>query len=95
MVLKVVKKQWVYITKDDWCNMQEEFIKEKVNSLSLVPLTTLNKFRCIGIYKFIPRSSGLRPLFIAKYINICLINTPSVMFSYVLQININTINKTF
>lgn len=70
--------------------MQEEFIKEKENIRSLVPWTTIkNKSRCIGIYEFIPSSSGLRPLFIAKYINICLTNTPSVMFSYVLQKNIN------
>lgn len=55
------------MTKDTWCTMQEEFIKEKKNILHLVPFTKLNRIRYIGTYKFIPSSSGLRALFIAKY----------------------------
>ncbi|XP_036143921.1 telomerase reverse transcriptase isoform X2 [Monomorium pharaonis] len=65
IVLKIHRKQWVYITKDDWCNMQETFIKEKENTLNLVPCTKLNK-KYIGTYKFIPSSSGLRPLYITR-----------------------------
>jgi len=64
--MKVIQKQWVYITKDNWCNMQEEFIKEKENTLRLVPCTKLNKKHIIGTYKFIPSSSGVRALFITK-----------------------------
>lgn len=66
VVLTVVKKQWVYITKDNWCNMQEEFIKEKENTFSLVPFTHLNRKRNIGTYKFTLSTSGLRALFISK-----------------------------
>lgn len=65
VVLNVIKKQWVYITKDNWCNMQKEFIKEKEKALHLIPYIQLNK-RCIGTYKFILSSSGLRALFITK-----------------------------
>ncbi|XP_024868448.1 telomerase reverse transcriptase-like [Temnothorax curvispinosus] len=67
VVLKEIHNQWVYITKDNWCKMQEEFIREKENTLGLVPDTTLNKTHNIGTYKFIPGSSGLRALFITKY----------------------------
>jgi len=66
VVLKICKKQWVYITKDNWCNMQEEFIKQKENTLCLVPYTKLHKKRNIGIYKFIPGASGLRAVFLAR-----------------------------
>ncbi|XP_025271024.1 telomerase reverse transcriptase-like isoform X2 [Camponotus floridanus] len=52
--------------------MQEEFIKEKVSSCGLVPWTRMQidekKFNIpIGTYKFLPSSSGLRALLIAKY----------------------------
>ncbi|XP_071560903.1 telomerase reverse transcriptase-like [Temnothorax nylanderi] len=67
VVLKAIQKQWVYITKDNWCKMQEEFIREKENTLGLVPETRLNKRHNIGTYNFIPGSSGLRALFITKY----------------------------
>ncbi|XP_072764366.1 telomerase reverse transcriptase-like [Anoplolepis gracilipes] len=72
VVLISIKSQWVYITKDDWCKMQEEFIKEKINTCGLVPWTPVKidelKFNIpIGTYKFIPSSSGVRPLLIAKY----------------------------
>lgn len=88
VVLISVKNQWVYITKDDWCKMQEEFIKEKVNSCVLVPWTPVQadelKFNIpIGRYKFIPSSSGLRALLIAKYI----------YFLFMLEINMYIINK--
>jgi hypothetical protein len=73
VVLKKLKKQWVYITKDNWCNMLEEFIKEKENTRNLVPYTKLNNNYNIGRYKFVPSSSGLRALFIIKYINVYLI----------------------
>jgi len=46
--------------------MQEEFIKQKENTLCLVPYTKLNKKRNIGIYKFIPGASGLRAVFLAR-----------------------------
>ncbi|XP_011172878.1 telomerase reverse transcriptase isoform X2 [Solenopsis invicta] len=65
VVLNHLKKQWVYITKDNWCNMQEEFIKEKKDTNNLVPYAKLNN-TYIGIYKFLPSSSGLRALFITK-----------------------------
>jgi hypothetical protein len=70
IVLISLKKQWVYITKDDWCRMQEEFIKEKETTGALIPWTsTLNESNIsVGIYKFIPSSSGLRALFLIKYI---------------------------
>lgn len=72
VVLTSVKNQWVYIAKDDWCRMQEEFIKEKISSCGLVPWTRMQidegTFNIpIGTYKFIPSSSGLRALLIAKY----------------------------
>ncbi|XP_011864763.1 PREDICTED: telomerase reverse transcriptase-like [Vollenhovia emeryi] len=68
VVLKVIQKKWVYITKDNWCNMQEEFIREKENTLSLVPYTGLpSTMRNFGTYKFIPSSSGVRALFLARY----------------------------
>ena len=86
-----IRKQWVYITKDDWCNMQNEYIKEKEKSGSLVPYMTSNKKRITGTYKFIPGSSGLRPLYMTKYIKFCL--TFLQCCSLILQININ--NKVF
>jgi len=47
--------------------MQEEFIKQKENTLCLVPYTKkLNKKRNIGTYKFIPGASGLRAVFLAR-----------------------------
>ncbi|XP_020293911.1 telomerase reverse transcriptase-like isoform X2 [Pseudomyrmex gracilis] len=71
IVVTSVKGQWVYIAKDDWCRMQEEFIKEKENTRCLVPWTPTSVKSTwklpIGVYKFIPSSSGLRALFIAKY----------------------------
>ncbi|XP_012061621.1 PREDICTED: uncharacterized protein LOC105624880 [Atta cephalotes] len=66
VVLIAIRKQWVYITKDDWCNMQNEYIKEKEKSGSLVPYMTSNKKRITGTYKFIPGSSGLRPLYMTN-----------------------------
>lgn len=86
VVLISVQKQWVYIVKDDWCKMQKEFIKEKISLCGLVPWTPIqtNKFNIpIGTYKFIPSSSGLRALLIAKYI----------YFLFMLQINMYIINK--
>ncbi|XP_018050993.1 PREDICTED: telomerase reverse transcriptase-like isoform X1 [Atta colombica] len=68
VVLIAIRKQWVYITKDDWCNMQNEYIKEKEKSGSLVPYMTSNKKRITGTYKFIPGSSGLRPLYMTKFL---------------------------
>ncbi|RLU21571.1 hypothetical protein DMN91_005944 [Ooceraea biroi] len=75
VVLIPLKGQWVYITKDDWCRMQEEFIKEKESSGALEPwtptsptsLAKLPSFIPIGSYKFIPGSSGVRAVFLAKY----------------------------
>ncbi|CAL1681886.1 unnamed protein product [Lasius platythorax] len=72
VVLISVKSQWVYIAKDDWCKMQEEFIKEKIRTHGLVPRTPVkvdeSKFNIpIGTYKFIPSSSSLRALLLAKY----------------------------
>lgn len=71
VVLSSVKGQWVYIAKDDWCNMQKEFIKEKEETHCLVPWTPKSvkpKWDLpVGVYKFIPSSSGLRALFITKY----------------------------
>jgi len=46
--------------------MLEEFIKQKENTLCLVPFTQLNKKRTIGKYKFIPSASGLRAVFLAR-----------------------------
>ncbi|XP_029169777.1 telomerase reverse transcriptase-like [Nylanderia fulva] len=76
VVLHSVKKQWIYFVKDDWCKMQEEFIKEKISTGGLVPWiprakkveTRKSTFNIpIGTYKFIPSSSGLRALLVAKY----------------------------
>ncbi|XP_011687788.1 PREDICTED: uncharacterized protein LOC105449984 isoform X2 [Wasmannia auropunctata] len=69
VVLKVSKRQWIYITKDNWINMQEEFVNKKLNICEpcLVPFTELNKKYITGIYKFIPSSSGVRAIFLAKY----------------------------
>ncbi|XP_018339322.1 PREDICTED: telomerase reverse transcriptase-like isoform X2 [Trachymyrmex septentrionalis] len=68
VVLIAIRKKWVYIIKDDWCNMQNEYIKEKEKSGSLVPYMTSNKKRITGTYKFIPSSSGLRPLYLTKFL---------------------------
>lgn len=73
VVLISVKSQWVYIAKDDWCKMQEEFIKEKIRTCGLVPRTPVKVDESIfnipiGTYKFIPSSSSLRALLLAKYI---------------------------
>ncbi|XP_018308700.1 telomerase reverse transcriptase [Mycetomoellerius zeteki] len=67
VVLIAVRKRWVYITKNDWCNMQNEYIKEKEKSGSLVPYMKSNTKQITGIYKFIPSSSGLRPLYLTKH----------------------------
>lgn len=73
VVLLSVKNQWVYIAKDDWCNMQEEFIKKKISTYGLVPWVPVKinelKFNIpVGTYRYIPSSSGLRALLITKYI---------------------------
>ncbi|XP_029677419.1 uncharacterized protein LOC115244142 isoform X3 [Formica exsecta] len=72
VVLLSVKNQWVYIAKDDWCNMQEEFIKKKISTYGLVPWVPVKinelKFNIpVGTYRYIPSSSGLRALLITKY----------------------------
>lgn len=74
IVIKAVKKQWVYIEKDQWCKMQEEFIRAKKDAGELV-VSTPEKSKWnlpVGTYKFIPSTSGLRALLIAKYINFIL-----------------------
>jgi len=50
--------------------MQEEFIKVKETTGALIPWTSTSDESniSIGIYKFIPSSSGLRALFLVKYI---------------------------
>ncbi|XP_050456410.1 telomerase reverse transcriptase-like isoform X2 [Cataglyphis hispanica] len=72
VVLLSLRSQWVYIAKDDWCNMQEEFIKKKINTCGLIPCTPRKidklKFNIpVGTYRYIPTSSGLRALLITKY----------------------------
>lgn len=62
--------------------MQNEYIKEKEKSGSLVPYMKSNTKQITGIYKFIPSSSGLRPLYLTKYIKIYLINVRSMLFPY-------------
>lgn len=69
------KKCWIYIKKDDWCNMQEEFIRKKESTGSLVKVEKLNKLNelkwwnpSIGIYQFIPCNNSLRALLITRYI---------------------------
>lgn len=69
IVVISVKKRWVYITKDDWCRMQENFVKDRESAGALVPISSVEsdpKVSC-GVYKFIPSSSGLRALFLLKY----------------------------
>lgn len=68
-----MKSQWVYIIKDDWCKLQEEFIKEKENKGVLVTPVTVNESRWnlpTGTYKFIPSTSSLRALLLIKYIKL-------------------------
>lgn len=88
VVLLSLRSQWVYIAKDDWCNMQEEFIKKKISTCGLIPWTPGKidelKFNIpVGIYRYIPTSSGLRALLITKY----------TILLFMLQVNININNK--
>lgn len=66
-----VKDQWVYIAKDDWCRKQEQFIKEQKSTCNLVPHVPVKQeliftYLPIRRYKFVPTTSGLRALSIAR-----------------------------
>ncbi|XP_011141375.2 telomerase reverse transcriptase-like [Harpegnathos saltator] len=75
IVLLSIKQQWVYIKKDDWCEMQDIFISEKISKGDLVLIKTTNKqmskqtkvqtelqykLKCIRTYRLVASSSGLR-----------------------------------
>ncbi|XP_014485714.1 PREDICTED: telomerase reverse transcriptase-like [Dinoponera quadriceps] len=74
-VLIGIRQQWVYITKDDWCQIQDAFINEKVKAgdLILVKQTfvydkqaTQNTLDCIKKYRLVPNSLGLRVIAMCK-----------------------------
>ncbi|XP_018360294.1 PREDICTED: telomerase reverse transcriptase-like isoform X1 [Trachymyrmex cornetzi] len=93
VVLIAIRKQWIYITKDDWCNMQNEYIKEKEKSGSLVPYMTSNKKRITGTYKFIPGSSGLRPLYLTKHDTKAKYDEIDVVLRFLQQLYITYFNE--
>lgn len=67
-----MKHRWAYIIKDDWCKLQEKFLKEKLDTGCLElfnPSTRTNLSLPVGAYNFIPSSSGLRPILIVRYVH--------------------------
>lgn len=69
IVLTSAKSKWVYIAKDDWCNLQEQFINERKSTCNLVPYLKSHESTWnlpIAKYKFIPSTSGLRAISITR-----------------------------